>query len=359
MKNNILQFLRLLLWAIIFWILALCLFIIIRYFGAGETESGVENDIPITHWLLNFGIISGVIVGSFYAVVDFLFDKYVSKKLSIGVVFIQKTIIYLISLVVSVTFISRKIEDFGDLNLQNDVAGWWITSKRFWLIVVYFTICSLIFAFIKIASEKFGKGVFLKLLIGRYKKPREEKCIFMFLDLQASTTIAEQLGHYKYSELIQECFNDLNTVMTKYDADVYQYVGDEAVLCWPYRKGIKKNNCIELFYNFEERLLKKEKQYIQKYGVLPKFKAGVHGGDLIVTEVGTVKKEIAYHGDVINTTARIQGECNKYKQTLLISESLLRDLKLKENYSSTEIGNIALRGKEEKVNLFTINLSSI
>ena len=66
MKNNILQFLRLLLWAITFWILALCLFIIIRYFGAGETESGIENDIPITHWLFNFGIISGVIVGSFY-----------------------------------------------------------------------------------------------------------------------------------------------------------------------------------------------------------------------------------------------------------------------------------------------------
>ncbi|WP_452597980.1 adenylate/guanylate cyclase domain-containing protein [Pontimicrobium sp. MEBiC01747] len=355
MKNNVLQFLRLLLWAIVFWILALCLFITIRYYAIGELETGIENDISIIQWLFNFGIISGVIVGTFYAIVDFLFDKYVSKKLSIGLVFIQKSIIYLFSLIISITFISRKVEEFGDVNLPNDVSGWWIKSKVFWLIIVYFIICSLVFAFIKIANQKFGKGIFIKLLIGHYKKPREEKRIFMFLDLQASTTIAEQLGHYKYSEFIQECFYDLNIVITKYNADIYQYVGDEAVLSWPYTKGIVKNNCIELFYSFEARLLKKEKQYMQKYGVYPKFKAGVHGGDLIVTEVGTVKKEIAYHGDVINTTARIQGECNKYKQRLLISESLLRDLKLKNNYSTTEIGNIALKGKEEKVTLFTIN----
>jgi len=355
LKNNIFQFIRLLCGAITFWIFALCLFIFIRYFAIGELETGVENDIPIIHWLLNFGIISGIIIGSFYATIDFLFDKYVSKKLSIGLVFIQKSIIYLVSLIISITFISRKVEEFGDVNLPNDVSGWWIKSKVFWVIVVYFIICSLVFAFIKIATEKFGKGIFVKLLIGHYKKPREEKRIFMFLDLQASTTIAEQLGHYKYSKFIQECFFDLNMVMTKYNADVYQYVGDEAVLCWPYSKGTLKNNCIELFYSFEDRLLKKEKEYLKKYGIHPKFKAGLHGGDLIVTEVGTIKKEIAYHGDVINTTARIQGECNKYMQSLLISKKLLNDLKLDDKYTTIELGNIPLKGKEEKVILFAIN----
>ena len=48
----------------------------------------------------------------------------------------------------------------------------------------------------------------------------------------------------------------------------------------------------------------------------------------MVAEVGVVKKEVAYHGDVINTSARIQAECNKHKVPILISEELLNDLRL-------------------------------
>ncbi len=334
------------------------MFIIIRYYAIGEVETGIENDIPIGYWLLNFGIVSGVLVGTFYALIEFLFDKYVSKHLAIGIIFIQKSIIYLFGLIVSITFISKKVEKFGDIDLPNDEVGWWMTSKIFWLLVIYFTICSLIFSFIKIANEKFGKGVFLKLLIGRYKRPMEEERIFMFLDLQASTMIAEQLGHYKYSELIQDCFYDLNLTTPKYNAEIYQYVGDEAVLSWPYEKGLTNNNCVALYYDFQQRLSKKENTYLKKYGLLPKFKAGIHGGKLIVTEVGTIKKEIAYHGDVINTTARIQGECNKYGEWLLVSEILLKDLNLSEQFKTATLGNITLKGKEEKVTLYAINRSS-
>lgn len=355
MKNNILQFLRQLISAIIFWTIALNVFIIIRFYALGEFETGSVNDIPITHWLFNFGIISGIIVGSFYAIIDFLFERFMTKRLSIGFIFIQKSIIYLLSLVVSITYISKKVEAFGDVNLPNDEFGWWITTKVFWVLVLYFTICTLIYAFIKIANRNFGKGVFIKLLLGKYKKPREEKRVFMFLDLQASTTIAEQLGHYKYSELIQECFYDLNLVLTKYNAEIYQYVGDEAVLSWPYEKGIKNNNCVKLYYSFQNTLLKKEDHYLNKYGVLPKFKAGIHGGKLIITEVGTIKKEIAYHGDVINTTARIQGECNKYNEWLLTSEALLKDLDLNKDYNTKSIGSIPLRGKETEVVIYGIS----
>jgi len=50
--------------------------------------------------------------------------------------------------------------------------------------------------------------------------------------------------------------------------------------------------------------------YLSKYGRVPVFKAGIHGGKVMALEVGSVKKELAYLGDIVNTTARIQGECN-------------------------------------------------
>lgn len=56
-----------------------------------------------------------------------------------------------------------------------------------------------------------GEGNLSKILMGKFYSPREEERGFMFLDLQASTMLAEKLGHIKYSKLVQDCFNDLES----------------------------------------------------------------------------------------------------------------------------------------------------
>ncbi|RLJ64216.1 adenylate cyclase [Lacinutrix venerupis] len=341
-----------LLQTVIFWILAFCLFIFIRYFAIGAEEGVIVTVYHISD-ILFFGVLLGLLIGSLFAVVEFLFDKFLSKNLSLALVLLEKLVIYLIGIILSLNYVFPIAETELNLNLTTEI-GWWKTSRIFWLIVSYFLICSIVFSFIKIANEKFGSGMFFNFLIGKYRTPKEEKRIFMFLDLQASTTIAEELGHYKYSEFIQDCFYDLNRIVSKYNAEIYQYVGDEAVLSWKYKKGIKNNNCVDLFFHFQKRIEKKQKYYYSKYNLAPVFKAGLHGGKLIITEVGTIKKEIAYHGDVINTTARIQGECNKYKELLLCSNTLLMELKLSNKYSTEFIGNLELKGKEEKCKISAI-----
>lgn len=348
------QFIRLLFQTVIFWIVAFCIFIFIRYFAIGSEEGIVVTDYHISE-ILDYGIILGLLIGVLFAIVEFLFDKYLSKNLSLALVLSEKLIIYLIGIILSLSYVYTLAENTLELNLSND-DGWWKESSHFWLLICYFLICSTIFSFIKIANEKFGSGVFFNILIGKYRTPKEEKRIFMFLDLQASTTIAEQLGHFKYSELIQDCFYDLNRIVSKYGAEIYQYVGDEAVLSWKYNKGIKNNNCVNLFFHFQKRIMKKQKFYRLKYNLVPVFKTGLHGGKLIVTEVGTVKKEIAYHGDVINTSARIQGECNKYNQLLLCSNVLIQDLDLINKFATEFIGDIELKGKGEKLKISSINL---
>ena len=222
-------------------------------------------------------------------------------------------------------------------------------------IVVFFLIATLVFSFFKIANEKFGRGIFIKMLLGKYRNPQEEKRIFMFLDLKSSTTIAERLGHYTYSRLIQDCFYDLNTIILKFDAEIYQYVGDEAVLSWTYERGVKRNNAVQLYFTFQEKLNSRKNHYQEKYGLIPEFKAGIHGGALMVAEVGSIKKELAYHGDVINTTARIQAECNTYKTSVLISESLLVEMKLPETFTTKKIHDLLLKGKVQTINIYSVS----
>ena len=84
---------------------------------------------------------------------------------------------------------------------------------------------------------------------------------------------------------------------------------------------------------------------------MPFFKAGINAGVVTVTEVGKYKKEIAYHGDTINTAARIQSKCNDFKQGLLISE-YLKDKLSDGTFKFDKIGSVALRGKEKEVLIY-------
>ena len=103
-----------------------------------------------------------------------------------------------------------------------------------------------------------------------------------------------------------------------------------------------------------EIIERKKGKYESKYGVVPEFKAGIHAGQVIVTSVGKQKKEIVYHGDVLNTAARIEKKCNELRQKLLISADLLNYLRLENDFIAEEKGEIELRGKANKLRLYGV-----
>ena len=98
----------------------------------------------------------------------------------------------------------------------------------------------------------------------------------------------------------------------------------------------------------------KKEYYRKKYGVLPQFKAGLNSGPVTVIEVGSVKREIAFYGDVLNTAARIQSVCNEYGNDILISETVADMLKSGGDGVKLEfIGAITLRGKDKEIKIYS------
>jgi adenylate cyclase len=224
--------------------------------------------------------------------------------------------------------------------------------------MAYF-LCSILFInFFLQMNRKIGPGNMFKLLIGRYHTPREEKRIFMFLDLAGSTTIAESLGHKTYSHLIRHCFHDLTDIVLKYKAEIYQYVGDEVVLSWTEKNGLTSMNCIKTFFAFEHELYKRERFYLDQFDLLPQFRAGLDMGLVTVAEIGDIKREIAFHGDVLNTAARLQGICKNYDCKMLISDILAKSLKSSDGFTKHFIGEVKLRGKQERIKVYQIDRNS-
>ena len=292
---------------------------------------------------------SGFVLGLTLGLFDLIVNKQVSKmRRSFGMLVISKTIIYLIILVV-ITFFSAWISS-GSLGL----AKGYIVSKISFGNTIAFIIAAFLYHFFKQMNRKFGPGTLIKYLTGKYFNPIEENRIFMFLDLKSSTSIAEKLSHVLYSRMIQDCFSELTVPVIDYKAEIYQYVGDEAVITWKEENGLSNANCINFYFSYINRLESKRDYFLSTYDVFPEFKAGISLGYVTVAEVGELKTEIAYHGDVLNTTSRIQGYCNKLNKQLLVSESMANELVKFKHFDLQPVGEVELRGKEGKSKIYSI-----
>ena len=220
----------------------------------------------------------------------------------------------------------------------------------FWLIVLLLTIISLF------VSDKYGPGVLQKFLIGKYFHPRKEERVFMFLDLKGSTTIAEKLGEHRYFNFLKDVIADITSPILNAQGEIYQYVGDEIVISWSLKEGLKNANCIQGFSSVQELLENKREYYHREYEVQPVFKAGIHCGNIVAGEMGVVKREITFSGDVLNTAARIQGRCNEFESQLLVSEELLKLIPEQERkFKFENVGHVSLRGKQKAIQLYDIN----
>jgi len=198
------------------------------------------------------------------------------------------------------------------------------------------------------------KGELINFVLGRYHTPREVDRIFCFIDLKGSTTIAENLGHSRFAMFLKDYYSDITEALRKTNAQIYQYVGDEIVLSWSYKRGLENNNVVNCFFKMKEIINGIKQKYIDKYGVYPEFKAGLHGGQVIVTWVGEMKKEIVYIGDVLNTTARIREDCKRLAKDFLISEDLLNKIEGLSGINASFVEETIPRGKEEQVKLYSL-----
>lgn len=203
-------------------------------------------------------------------------------------------------------------------------------------------------------NEKYSPGLFRDILAGKYIEPREEKKIIMFIDLKDSTAIAEQLGHKKYFLFIKDFIYHVSKAILKCGADIYQYVGDEVVLSWPATENNYKN-CIRALLEVRKELQKNSGEYRRKFAMIPDFRAGIHTGNVMIGEIGIVKKDLAMSGDSMNIAARIKNIVTDLNKRFIASKDFVDAVGLKE-FQAESAGIIELKGKENGLELFILHL---
>jgi adenylate cyclase len=317
---------------------------------------------PMKEYVTGVGIhvemvVSGIGMGTILALVNHLMEGSRLRQMPLGQVILLKSLLYLSSLLVLAVIVNLLF--FAFLFSAEEMRSLWalFTPRLFGGILLWIMATIVGANFILEVRRKVGPGNLWALLSGKYHRPREEDRIFLFVDLQDSTGIAERLGHSTYSQFLRQCYHDLTDFIVLNGGEVYQYVGDEVVLTWPAQDPQAARKALETFFSFQSRLTRKASWYEKAFGAIPVFKCGMEEGTVTATEVGDIKRDIAFHGDPLNTAARLLSLCGDFGQTALISGRVREAISPDAGLTTQLKGEITLRGKASPLEVFGVQPS--
>ena len=211
-----------------------------------------------------------------------------------------------------------------------------------------------VFQLLVMVRNLIGGRVLTNIVLGRYHRPLSEERIFMFVDVSGSTALAEKAGAIGAYSMISRFFFDVAQETVRFAGETHAYIGDAVIVTWPLQHGLENARCLRCYFGICDRIRAKSSLYQRDFGVVPRFRVGVHGGPVVAGECGDDKRQIVYFGDTINTAARIQEACKVFDRPLLLSGELIGRMALLPGYRATSLGRAKLRGREHEVELFTV-----
>jgi adenylate cyclase len=244
------------------------------------------------------------------------------------------------------------------LGLEAVLYGHWIEAH--WLIDAFPRIVALcFFASLLVASvfeltRLVGSRVLFNVALGRYRIPVRETRVLMFLDLAGSTSLAEAMGELRVQSLLTRFFYDIDDAIVAHGGEVHAYVGDEVIVTWPLDERMSGGRCIDCYFAIGDAIAGKADSYRQEFGMVPTFRAGLHAGAVVISECGSSRRQLAYFGDTVNVTARLQEYCKEAGRHLRVSADLLSHVKPKPDILVEPLGQAKLRGRAAAIEVFAV-----
>jgi len=194
------------------------------------------------------------------------------------------------------------------------------------------------------------------LMIGKYHRPVLERRIFLFLDIKGSTALVERLGPIKTRALIGKFFFDISGPITDHGGEIYRFTGDGVVAIWDWKQGIAKNRIVRAIDAIGDAVNHEADYYRSKFGHVPEYRIGVHGGSIVTSEEGDTKRAIGFYGDTIHIAARLEQMAKKLGTDCVLSGNIAEhQVGLGDRLRL--IGDELVRGISEPIKIYELSRS--
>jgi adenylate cyclase len=190
-----------------------------------------------------------------------------------------------------------------------------------------------------------GPGVLFAFVAGRYGSRSAQ---LLFIDMRASTAVAERLGELRYLRLLNR-FVVRRRGSERRNSQICWRRGDRNMAPCARREssGVRHRRIRRPRPDHRARPCLSAR--IWRRSRLP---GRLHCGPVAVGELGSLRKEIALIGDTMNTAARILEACRDTDNRVLASAALIERLAtLPPGVTRRRLGQLPVRGKERRLEL--------
>jgi adenylate cyclase len=203
-------------------------------------------------------------------------------------------------------------------------------------------------------SRLLGERTLRDIVFGRYHRSRTEERFFLFVDIAGSTPLAERIGPGAVHRFLGEVFRLASDPIDDHRGEVYQYVGDEIVITWTVVEGRAGARPVACFFAIERAVAGAAPEFEREFGAVPRLRAALHGGPVITGEVGGSRRAIVYHGDVMNTTSRIEQVTRDLERQFLVSGDAMERLRDLGDFALEDLGLQRLRGRAAAMRIYAV-----
>jgi adenylate cyclase len=171
-----------------------------------------------------------------------------------------------------------------------------------------------------------GIETLFHLMIGTYHRPVVEQKVLVFIDINNSTALAERLGALKIKSLVGKFLFDISKPITNHGGEIYLYKGDGLIAIWDWVEAVPHDKILRAIDAVFAAVRREQSRYMAQFGVVPSFRIGVHGGDVVVSEQGDTKRSIGIYGSTINIASRMEEAAKAHGVACAISGDVAQAL---------------------------------
>ena len=293
------------------------------------------------------GVVTGLLVGTSIGGLETLFDRgslmWRIRRLALPWIMFIRLTFYIVSAASGV--MAGKLMSGYVFGVESD---WIQFDADFWGGFVLTSGFGLLLLMAYKAAPIVGARTLWNVFLGLYMKPRSEQRTIVFMDLVGSTRLTESIGDAGFMRFLNDSIFELTQPIFRNGGSIYRYVGDEIIITWPAKDATRAVQCV---FEMENALRERRPYFEKRFNASPRFRYGMHVGQVMVGELGDLRVEIAMIGDAINTTKRIEDACRQFDFSIMASSKLVKMATLPDNIHAVPVEEIAVRGKADKLKL--------
>lgn len=184
----------------------------------------------------------------------------------------------------------------------------------------------------------------------------EKEVTVFFSDIRGFTTLSEKTTPRELIEILNRYFTAMSEEVLKNGGVLDKYIGDAIMAFWgaPIADENQAANALKAAAGMVGKLAELNRELKEKWNAEINIGIGIYTGPAVVGNIGSAQRfDYTVIGDAVNVASRLEGLNKDHKTRIIVGETTKE--KARGDYRFKSLGSVAVKGRKEPLNIYTID----